>query len=186
MTSVKQLLDSANAVVPRITPAQAREMMASDNVLIVDVRDAPEVEKSGKIARAVHVSRGMLEFRADPELSRHSPRTEPRSSIVPRVDVRRLAARCSRIWATRRSTTWVPSRIGWKAAAWLRRSDEVVPKPLFKVRSYRQWPARQAPIASGVGLQLVDPYTTRWVGRGGWRLRHDDLAGPAPVSARRK
>jgi rhodanese-related sulfurtransferase len=31
------------------------------------VRDAPEVEKSGKVAGAVHVSRGMLEFRADPE-----------------------------------------------------------------------------------------------------------------------
>jgi rhodanese-related sulfurtransferase len=27
----------------------------------------PEVEKSGKIARAVHHSRGMLEFRADPD-----------------------------------------------------------------------------------------------------------------------
>ena len=31
------------------------------------MRDAPEVEKSGKVAGAVHVSRGMLEFRADPE-----------------------------------------------------------------------------------------------------------------------
>ena len=71
MMNVKQLLEGANAVVPRITPAQAREIMAKDNAMIVDVRDAPEVEKSGKIARAVHVSRGMLEFRADPELSYH-------------------------------------------------------------------------------------------------------------------
>ena len=71
MTNVKQLLEAANAVVPRITPAQAREMTAKDNVLIVDVRDAPEVEKMGKIARAVHVSRGMLEFRADPESPYH-------------------------------------------------------------------------------------------------------------------
>jgi len=35
------------------------------------VRDAPEVEKSGKVAGAVHVSRGMLEFRADPESQYH-------------------------------------------------------------------------------------------------------------------
>jgi rhodanese-related sulfurtransferase len=35
------------------------------------VRDAPEVEKSGKIAGSVHVSRGMLEFRADPESPYH-------------------------------------------------------------------------------------------------------------------
>jgi rhodanese-related sulfurtransferase len=42
-------------------------MIAKGNTLVVDVRDAPEVEKSGKVAGAVHVSRGMLEFRADPE-----------------------------------------------------------------------------------------------------------------------
>jgi rhodanese-related sulfurtransferase len=66
-TSVKQLLEAANAAVPRLTPAQAKEMMAKANTLVVDVRDAPEVEQSGKVAGAVHVSRGMLEFRADPE-----------------------------------------------------------------------------------------------------------------------
>ena len=66
-TSVKQLLEAANAVVPKVTPTQAREMMAKDNTLVVDVRDALELEKSGKVAGAVHHSRGMLEFRADPE-----------------------------------------------------------------------------------------------------------------------
>ncbi len=66
-TSVKQLLEAASAVVPKVTPAQAREMMAKGNTLVVDVRDAPELEKSGKVAGAVHHSRGMLEFRADPE-----------------------------------------------------------------------------------------------------------------------
>jgi len=66
-TSVKQLLEAANAVVPKVTPAQAREMMAKGKTLVVDVRDAPELEKSGKIAGAVHHSRGMLEFRADSE-----------------------------------------------------------------------------------------------------------------------
>jgi rhodanese-related sulfurtransferase len=66
-TSVKQLLEAANAAVPKLTPAQAREMMAKANTLVVDVRGAPELEKSGKVAGAVHHSRGMLEFRADPE-----------------------------------------------------------------------------------------------------------------------
>jgi hypothetical protein len=59
-TSVKQMMEAANATVPRITPAQAREMMADGNTLVVDVRDGPEVEKSGKVAGAVHVSRGEL------------------------------------------------------------------------------------------------------------------------------
>ena len=70
-TSLKQMMEAATAAVPKITPAQAREMIGKGNTLVVDVRDAPEVEKSGKIAGAVHVSRGMLEFRADPESPYH-------------------------------------------------------------------------------------------------------------------
>ena len=69
--SVKHMMEAANAVVPKITPARANEMISKGNTLVVDVRDAPEVEKSGKVAGAVHVSRGMLEFRADPESPYH-------------------------------------------------------------------------------------------------------------------
>ena len=69
--SVKQMMEASNAAVPRITPAQAREMVAANNTLVVDVRDAPEVENSGKVAGAINVSRGMLEFRADPESPYH-------------------------------------------------------------------------------------------------------------------
>ena len=69
--SAKDLVEAANAVVPRITPAQAQEMIANGNTLVVDVRDAPEVEQNGKVAGAVHVTRGMLEFRADPESPYH-------------------------------------------------------------------------------------------------------------------
>lgn len=70
-TNLKEMMDAANAAVPRITPAQARDMIAQGNTLIVDVRDALEVEKSGKIAGAVNVSRGLLEFRADPDSPSH-------------------------------------------------------------------------------------------------------------------
>jgi rhodanese-related sulfurtransferase len=69
--SAKELVEAANAVVPRISPAQAQEMMTKGNTLVVDVRDAPEVEQSGKVAGAVHIPRGMLEFRADPESPYH-------------------------------------------------------------------------------------------------------------------
>jgi len=69
--TVKQMVEAANAVVPKITPEQAKEMIGKGNALVLDVRDAPEVETSGKIAGAVHVSRGMLEFRADPESPFH-------------------------------------------------------------------------------------------------------------------
>lgn len=70
-TGVKQMMEAANAVVPRITPARAQEIIAKGDTLVVDVRDAPELEKSGKVAGAVHVSRGMLEFRADSDSPYH-------------------------------------------------------------------------------------------------------------------
>ena len=69
--SVKQMLEAANAAVTKITPAQAKEMIGKGNVLVLDVRDAPEVEKSGKVQGALNVSRGMLEFRADPDSPYH-------------------------------------------------------------------------------------------------------------------
>jgi rhodanese-related sulfurtransferase len=70
-TSVKQMLEAANAAVPKVTPAQAKEMIANGNTLVVDVRDGTEVAQTGKVAGAVHVSRGLLEFRADPEAPTH-------------------------------------------------------------------------------------------------------------------
>jgi rhodanese-related sulfurtransferase len=55
VVTAKQLLEEANAVVPKLTPKEAREMMAKGNVLA-----------SGKVEGAVHAPRGLLEFRADP------------------------------------------------------------------------------------------------------------------------
>ena len=80
--SVKQMLEAANAAVPKITPAQAREMIGKGNALVVDVRDAPELEKSGKVAGAVHVSRGMLEFRADPESPYHDKNFSKDKTVI--------------------------------------------------------------------------------------------------------
>jgi rhodanese-related sulfurtransferase len=57
-------------------------MMAKGNTLVVDVRDAPEVEKTGKIAGAVQVSRGMLEFRADAETPYHDKNFTKDKTII--------------------------------------------------------------------------------------------------------
>ena len=72
-SSVKELLAEANAAVPRVSPAEARALIGRDNVLIVDVRDPSEVQANGRLKGAVNVSRGMLEFRADPESPYHNP-----------------------------------------------------------------------------------------------------------------
>jgi rhodanese-related sulfurtransferase len=81
-TTVKQLMEAANAAVPKITPDKARDLIAKGNTLIVDVRDAPEVEKSGKVAGAVNISRGMLEFRADPESPYHDKNFSKDKTVI--------------------------------------------------------------------------------------------------------
>jgi rhodanese-related sulfurtransferase len=72
MATIKELLAAANQAVPRVAPDEARKMMEA-GAMVVDVRDAPELQQGGKIKGAKHVSRGMLEFRADPESPYHDP-----------------------------------------------------------------------------------------------------------------
>ena len=81
-SSVKQMLEAANAAVPKITPAEAREMIAKGGTLVVDVRDAGEVAASGKAAGAVNVSRGMLEFRADPDSPYHDKNFSKDKAVI--------------------------------------------------------------------------------------------------------
>ena len=47
--NVKNMLEAANAAVPRIDPAQARDMIARGNVLVIDVRDAPKTHLPGAL-----------------------------------------------------------------------------------------------------------------------------------------
>lgn len=71
-TSLKEMMAAANAAVPKISPEDAKQVIAGGNALIVDLRDGTEVANSGKVAGAVHVSRGMLEFQADPDSPAHN------------------------------------------------------------------------------------------------------------------
>ena len=69
--SLKDLLAGAKASVSRISPAEAASLMDDESVLVIDVRDGSELQATGKVQGAVHVPRGMLEFRADPESPYH-------------------------------------------------------------------------------------------------------------------
>jgi len=80
--NVKDLLAEANSVVPKLSPDEAAEKMKSGDVLIVDVRDPTEVQQTGRIKGAVNVSRGMLEFRADPDSQYHNPTFQKDKTIL--------------------------------------------------------------------------------------------------------
>ncbi len=80
--NVKELLTEANAAVPRLSPDEAAEKMKSGDVLVVDVRDPTEVQQTGRLKGAVNVSRGMLEFRADPESPYYNPAFQKDKTIL--------------------------------------------------------------------------------------------------------
>ena len=80
--NVKQMMEAANAAVPKITAVEAREKIAKGNTLVVDIRDGTEVAASGKVAGAVHVSRGLLEFRADPESPTHDKHFQKDKTVL--------------------------------------------------------------------------------------------------------
>ena len=82
VTNVKDMMAAANAAVPKISPAEAKAAMAKPDTLVIDVRDAHEVEASGKVKGALHVSRGMLEFRADPASPYHNEALSPNKTII--------------------------------------------------------------------------------------------------------
>ena len=81
-TNVKDLLAAANAEVPRVSPDEARKLVAEQNAVIVDVRDRPELQASGKIPGSVHIPRGMLEFRADGENQYHDQNLSKDRTII--------------------------------------------------------------------------------------------------------
>ena len=80
--NVKDLLTEANATVPKLSPAEAADRMRTGDVLVVDVRDPTEVLQTGRIKGALNISRGMLEFRADPESQYHNPAFQKDKTIL--------------------------------------------------------------------------------------------------------
>jgi hypothetical protein len=118
--TLKQMLDTANAVVPRITPAQAQaqEMIAQGNTLVVDVRDAPRLDRAARLwaLSLYHAARSnFVPILSRLTTIRNFTRTKSSSFIALREVVRPSAASCSRIWAMTEFTISARSRNGPRA-----------------------------------------------------------------------
>ena len=68
--TVAEMMEAANAAVPRISVADAQAKIA-EGALLLDIRDAPELQMQGRAAGSHHIPRGMLEFRAEPATQFH-------------------------------------------------------------------------------------------------------------------
>lgn len=82
MPSLQEMLSSANDEVPKVTAEEAHELISGRDALLLDVRDAPEISQRGKLKGALNISRGMLEFRAEPNASYHDPEFRNERPIV--------------------------------------------------------------------------------------------------------
>jgi len=80
--SVQELLAAANAAVPKLKPEEVRDMTSRSDVVLIDVRDTPEIQQTGKIRGAIHIPRGMIEFRADQATTYHNPALQKDRTIV--------------------------------------------------------------------------------------------------------
>ena len=76
-----QLVQDAKGDIENLTPDQVQAELATGNATLVDVRDAPE-RANGTIPGAIHASRGMLEFHADPASPYHVAGLDPAKRVI--------------------------------------------------------------------------------------------------------
>ena len=65
--SAAQMVAAARARIEEIETADAIAMVGNPEVVIVDIRDPRERERTGHIPGSFHAPRGMIEFWVDPE-----------------------------------------------------------------------------------------------------------------------
>jgi rhodanese-related sulfurtransferase len=78
----KAMLAEANAVIETVSVPDLPYHLEDGETLLVDVRDQAERERDGAIPGAVHVSRGLLEFKADPESPLYEPALQPDRRLI--------------------------------------------------------------------------------------------------------
>ena len=64
--SIQTLVSEAMQEIKTINADEALKMVQDNNCNLIDIRDAHELENTGKVENSVHITRGMLEIYLDP------------------------------------------------------------------------------------------------------------------------
>ncbi len=80
--SAADLVAEAKAQIENLGPDAVEAELASGEVILVDIRDAPELDAAGRIPGSIHIPRGMLEFRADPSTPYHQEPLDPSKRVI--------------------------------------------------------------------------------------------------------
>ena len=81
--SSQTLVAEALKVVKTISPKEALKLTIENKCNLIDIRDAVELQREGRIENSFHISRGLLEFSIHPE-SAYSQREklDPNKEVV--------------------------------------------------------------------------------------------------------
>ena len=75
------MVAEAKSRVENVTPDQLEKEIA-DGAVVVDIREAEELTATGKIPGSIHATRGLLEFKADPNHPFHVEGLDPDKRVV--------------------------------------------------------------------------------------------------------
>ena len=64
--SLQTLVSEAMQEIKTINADEALKMVKDNNCNLIDIREAHELESTGKVENSIHISRGMLEIYLDP------------------------------------------------------------------------------------------------------------------------
>ena len=76
------LVGDAKSRIENLSPDEVETEMREGDAVLVDIREADELDSAGRIPGAVHVPRGMLEFRADPTSPYHQAPLDPSKRVI--------------------------------------------------------------------------------------------------------
>lgn len=76
------LVAEAKSRVENLDPEAVERELQGGGAVLVDIRDAPELDADGRIPGALHVPRGMLEFRADTTSPYHQAPLAPGARVI--------------------------------------------------------------------------------------------------------
>lgn len=82
ITRIADLVAQARTRVRAVDPDRVEALLAAREAVVVDVREAEELDDHGLIAGAVHAPRGLLEFHADPTSPSHRPQLDPSVTTI--------------------------------------------------------------------------------------------------------
>ena len=62
--SIESILEEANKQIKRLSFDESIDLIENHKTLIIDVREESEVHNSGLIKNAIHIPRGLIEFKS--------------------------------------------------------------------------------------------------------------------------